>query len=372
MKNILIRIFYTILLFSISCTNVSEDNIKIENTMTTIWGYEYFMEGLGSFADPVLVGDSLIIMIGDGNTSVIRIDDGSLKWKQSTPNNHLSIRNILFDDNQVYGWQYKILGEKKYRLYALSLETGQENWSLDSVAYLFKHGLSSDYYYCRNVHVLNKISKSGNIIDTKISEYKPDVLASFDGKVYSGQGWPCGAEACGRIIVYDENTFDSLWVYNTDGGGFTLCYPYYESGYIYSGSIWGIEPVVVALDANSGEILWETKTSGCFQIISGENVLICRSRTTVYSLDKNTGELLWITILPTSDETGSFTYWEGYIYKAHGGGLYIIDVITGEIVHSMQGQDKSYIHKVASGAGKIFIQSSKHLYAFDPYEQKNY
>ena len=99
-----------------------------------------------------------------------------------------------------------------------------------------------------------------------------------------------------------------------------------------------------------------------------DDTLFCTSSSTVYALDKHTGNLLWETQVFNPDESSLLAYWDGYVYHPHYGKLYILNGETGEIVHTMRGPDEAYTYQVSAGAGKIFVQSSQHLYAFSPYD----
>jgi len=76
----------------------------------------------------------------------------------------------------------------------------------------------------------------------------------------------------------------------------------------------------------------------------------------------------WETQVFNPDESSLLAYWDGYVYHPHYGKLYILNGETGEIVHTMRGPDEAYTYQVSAGAGKIFVQSSQHLYAFSPYD----
>jgi len=103
-------------------------------------------------------------------------------------------------------------------------------------------------------------------------------------------------------------------------------------------------------------------------VLDGD-VLYYAGGSSVNALDKNTGHVLWEAIIPTTDESSPLAYWDGYVYKAHGGTLFVFDAMTGERVYFTYTFDGNveYVYQVSTGAGKIFVQTSQHLYAFEPF-----
>ncbi len=362
----MIRLSLAVLLVLItSCFNNKEEPENPEEPLGLLWEYSYSMKGWGPEAQPGLIGDSLILMTGDEYISCLLTDSGDVKWRYSVPGGNVStIQNLLYDDLQFYGWQYR----NGNKLFAVNIETGEENWSIDSAGYYENHGLGSEYYYSPYGTRFFKITLTGEVVETVKSTQPYRSLSYYNNKVYGGQGWPSGVHDRGRIICYDENTLDSLWSYDSPGGGFNMCYPVFDNGILYIGTVWGSNNKVFALNAETGDVVWETDVYSCYKIIMVGDTLFCTSSSSVYALDKNNGNLLWRTTVFNPDESSPITYWDGYVYHPHYGKLYILNGETGEIVHKMRGPDEAPVEQVSAGASKIFVQSSQHLYAFTPYD----
>jgi len=338
------------------------------DSLQLLWSYEYSPEGWGTDAQPAVVGDSLLLITGDRYISCLRLDSGTVKWQFPVPGGGASyIQNILFDDNNFYGWQYR----SGNPVYALNLLTGEKIWSIDSTAYYRFPGLSPTYYYSPYGYKFFKITKAGSVIDTVESTNQFRSLVYGDQRIFAGQYWTDGPNEKGRIVCYAEDSLDSLWGYNSSGGGFNMCVPQFENNTLYAGTVWGgsLGNEIVALNAETGTRLWRTETYGCYQIVLDGDVLYYAGGSSVNALDKNTGHVLWEAIIPTTDESSPLAYWDGYVYKAHGGTLFIFDATTGERVHytyTFNGNTE-YVYQVSTGAGKIFVQTSQHLYAFEPF-----
>jgi hypothetical protein len=48
----------------------------------------------------------------------------------------------------------------------------------------------------------------------------------------------------------------------------------------------------------------------------------------------------------------------------------VFDAESGELLHVLPAPDGSFFWRVTAGAGRIFAQSSNHLYAFAPWGHK--
>lgn len=357
----------SLVLFScLGCINIPDVKETPEEPLGLLWEYEYDYFGWGPRATPAPVGDSLVIMAGDQYISCIRTDSGSVKWQYPVPGGReAKIWRLLFDDTQFFGWQRA----EREVLFALDLDTGNENWSIDSCAYWDHHGVGPAYYSPHGREAF-RISLDGEILDTVRSDQTFDSMSYSNGKVYGCFGWspPNSPKSVGRVICYDEVSMDSLWVHEEPGGGFDLCYPVFENGVMYIGTVWGANNKTLAINAETGELIWENEGYGCYQIVIVGDNLIFDGGGGVHALNRHTGEEIWWTPLFNPDESPALSYLDNYIYIENAGTLFILDATTGEIMHSMHGPDGASVEQVSTGAGKVFVQSTEHLYAFSPYD----
>lgn len=357
-----------LLINSLGCVNTPDVKETPEEPLGLLWGHKYDYIGWGPRATPAPVGDSLVIMTGDQHVSCIRTDSGSLKWQYPVPGGReAKIWRLLFDDTQFFGWQQA----EREVLFALDLDTGNENWSIDSCAHWDNHGVGPAYYSPHGREAF-KISLNGVMLDTVTSDQAFDSMSYYNGKVYGCFGWspPNNPKSVGRIVCYDEETMDSLWVHEEPGGGFALCYPVFEDGVMYIGTIWGENNKVLAINAETGDLIWEQGNNdiAAIKVLPLLDKIFIEAGAAIYALEKENGQQLWRTNLANPDNTPTLSYWGGYLYVENFGTLFILDATTGEIKHGMHGPDGASVEQVSTGAGKVFVQSTEHLYAFSPYD----
>ncbi len=365
-----------LLLIGCSCEKpTSSTNDNPEEPLGLLWEYPYTFISFGPDMAPEPVGDSLVIFTGDHNITCLYSETGEIKW--TTRISEIvasSIRKLIFDDSQVYGWQVEL----GYRgIFALDINTGIKNWEYiasDRDRFGFYQSVCNNTFfisaYNDTISWYLSIQKDGMInYQQKIKHTAWSISCINDNdKVYTGHAWFSGPYSVGKITCFNSADGELLWEYQTWKGGFFKVLSIIEDGVLYNGTVFGSQNMVVALNAETGEEVWKTKVYSCYKMIMVGDTLFCTSSSTVYALDKRDGNLLWETRVFNPDETSPIAYWDGYVYHPHYGTLYILDGATGEIVHKMRGPDKLPVYQVSSGAGKIFVQSSRHLYAFTPYD----
>lgn len=360
-----VRVILCLLIYSCNSDHVSQiDNP--EGPLAALWEYKYDFYGWGSRATPELVGDSLIFITGDKYITCLYTDSGVVKWQFPVPGGHESLmRNILHSEFQLFGWQ---LGAQD-QLYSLDIVTGQLQWTIDSVGYWERHGLGPNYYSPYKTSAY-KIAFSGQVLDTVTSDHYFDSMSYYDGKVFACFGWSPdnNPKSIGRIICYDEQSMNPLWTKEESNGSLALCYPIYENGIMYVGTIWGVNDRTVAIDVETGQTIWSNDNYGAYKLLLVGDTLYREVSSSVFAMDKNTGADLWRTNLSNPDESPTLCYCDGYLYVENYGTLYILDAETGEIVHTMIGPDDAGVEKVSAGVGTIYVQTTQHLYAMSPYD----
>ncbi len=354
------------------CDDPLPENPTDSYNLDVLWEMQYENNGWGADAPPASINDSLLLYTGNDNISCINIDSGSLKWTSSLEHAGSVLKRFIFDESNVFGFR------RGNNIYSLDISDGTTIWEKDidsCQSFSFELSIDQEHYFVgisshkvNSPYSIQKYSKSGFLVDSTPTNHMPWILSSSDNKLFCSQGWsPAGnPNDIGQIICFDVTSMDTLWYY--EGGGSFIHYPIFKDGIMYAGTVWGANNKILALNTETGEVIWETGSYGCYQIELVGDTIYYGGGGSVSALDKNTGQVLWRTVIPTTDESSPLTYLDGFVYKSHAGSLYILDATTGEVVHTMRGPDNASVEQVSTGAGKIFVQSTQHLYAFSPYD----
>tara|TARA_R110002126_G_scaffold291610_1_gene454243 strand:+ start:171 stop:1283 length:1113 start_codon:yes stop_codon:yes gene_type:complete len=369
---------YKLLIISIfgllaSCFSSPTDEPKKDVELLQLWSFEH---GTAGDAPPIIHEDK-IIMSGGLYVYALNEETGEEIWKaQFEDDSELQGRIFLINGNQV-----AVAHTDKIR--AWNISDGALEWEFDydinglkprltgkHISYSDKYGFTSER---SRFFILNM---SGGVEQIKLLDNKYGVqgLAYSNSKLYIGQkNTVTGALTLGRITAFNSETVDSLWVFNTDKGGFINVAPIVENGIIYAGSF-GNSPtdIAVALNAETGEVIWEHESDFIFTRNSalGPKHFYINTGGSLAALDKQTGVIKWRERWLGTASTKP-VYLGGYVYFTNYSELMVIDDETGEVVHREPSPDGSTIWHVAASSDKIFAQTSRQLIAYQPWHLRN-
>lgn len=345
-------------------TNIEDPKMK----MNKIWQIETHNIEVPS-AQPIIIGDSLLIFTGELSLRAVRTLNGETKWRgEIDDENALNTKVMLFEGgriisahkNSVLGWDYETGG--------LSLKINKQ----DQIS-VFPRG--------RNTIVNGGFAFIGDTLDAYLINSNGDLRFAIDVefgslslgyenlKVFLGQtNTITGALTRGKIRAFDSQSGEGLWVYETDNGGFEES-PFIENGVLYAGAI-GNSPVneVVALHAETGELIWRQTDYVWTQTMSmSDKYLYINTGVSLAALNKIDGSIAW-RYEWTSFSGAEPVYLEGYVYHTDHNQLFVIDDSNGKLVHSEPvPQGGFYFWHVAASSDKIFAQTSRQLIAYQPW-----
>ncbi len=364
-----------IILFIIGCnTEPLEQKSEVflgEPEIIWSFGFDNHWWG-GAYAPPALLGDSLVLFSGGSGINCLTVDSGILNWESSYLSTGYLHQKFDHDDSNLFGYG------SEGSVYSIKLKDGTESWvtSIDSVrTYSFTADVDEEFLYFgtsgyHNKRFVWKSSKiDGTLIDSVFCNFMPWHVDKQESGLHVSFGWsPDGnADFVGQIITFEPSAMDTLWVHDEPGGGFNVCAPTYADGIMYVGTVWGANNKILALNAETGEVIWETDSYGCFEIEIVGDTIFCDMGGGILALNKSSGTQVWQTLLPVADETSSIASLNGYLYNAVSGKLFIMNQLTGEVVHTLLGNDNTPIEQVSTGAGMVIVQTTRHLYAYGPY-----
>ena len=281
---------------------------------------------------------------GDGYDMLFAVDtnSGEILWSKYTGPGYVGPvidEDVIYIGTSAHGWD-----PGNQYMYAINRHTGDEIWKVKiyaGIAESVQYDETKIYFaagFDGRIYALNKFDGSTNwTYDTNLDvcPNKPMLkdnclyIAYFKESNYGGKLFkinasngeiiwdiifPAGtgpwdnsitSDSDGRLFLarfysstiycFDEFDGSLIWTYNLNGR--SLSFNAYHDGIVFISDVLGY---VYALDASSGDLIWENHVAGSFDIssptISGGLIFI-GSRDffdgAFYVLNEKTGELLW-------------------------------------------------------------------------------
>lgn len=161
-------------------------------------------------------------------------------------------------------------------------------------------------------------------------------------------------------------TLDTLWTYQTHQGGYLNAAPIFKNGIIYAGASYGDPGQVTALNAETGKVEVEGGLLGQEHGFS-EWYLVCSLGGNNGGFGHQNRSKVWGYNFKSAGGN-NLAYLNGYLYHAHGKGLYIFNAKTEKVAAGpIYAPDGGAFYNVSAGNGRIFIETSFHLYCYKAY-----
>ena len=284
-----------------SCSTHGEGHDKIFAVNTTDGEILWSNDTGPGYVGPVIDGD--VVYIGScshgydpENEYMYAFDrfTGQQLWKTQI---YGGIENsVQYDDNTIYFCS----GFYDTKIYALDKSDGSINWVYPTGAQvcankpmLKDNALFCAFWYDFYVGKLFKINAStGNKIwDVSLSAgpWDNSITADGQGRIFLAIYYDS------TINAYNETNGQLLWTYALHDGA--LSFNGYHNGRVFIADNSGY---VYALNADTGQLIWETKVGNCCDIssptVSGGLVFIGTRdgrNGAYYALNESTGSILW-------------------------------------------------------------------------------
>lgn len=281
---------------------------------------------------------------------------------------------MTFDNKNLYG---KTDRDSIY--YAIDLSTGEVIWKKvisRGTFYDYTYdGVGKYYLYLSGdepvIYIYNK--KNAKYVGTIRLQSWARSITSKGNALFISEAWkPDSAKnAYGRIIRINKKTHQIQWQYTTKNGGFYGVGLLIQNGVVYSGTSSGHPGEFVALNAKTGKVKWKQEGVVSQSFTFGGDTLFVVSDQALVALDAKTGRKLWTHDF-TYSGASNVAYLNGYVYHAHGQGLYIFNAETGQIAAGpIFAPDGGAFYNATAGNGRIFIETSTHLYCYKAYSGEN-
>jgi outer membrane protein assembly factor BamB len=275
-----------------------------------------------------------------GDSSFTRFSEGpapeapDILWKT----------NITGIQSYVAAFNGKVFVTTKTAVFALDRETGSILWNTTVPA----PGPWPAVYKIDEAHLV--IGNSSLDVETGRILWTSDSFSAtprplFAANVYSPEEKMFYTKVNSHVQAWDFSDPSIppklAWDTYVSGSGLVGSGVQYGDGKVFPGSF---EPHQMALDAKTGEVLWDTETKSAMlfsgSYYQGRFIRGGSHDNTMYCFNATTGEILWTFNPNTKDGyfcVGSATAY-GMVYELNRDGyLYALDVNTGDVVWKYKG-----------------------------------
>jgi outer membrane protein assembly factor BamB len=315
----------------------------------------------------VYSGEEELIAISTNNADLIwngEIENGRALYNWNEMLYHsLQERIISTHYDNIIVWNAKN-GEKLYELTdskdGLDASRVGHNTLLDDGFAII--GSSIDFYL---------FNWNGNLRSEYNIDWKSRSLAYNNGILFTGQSNTVnGGLTQGRIRAFNSLNGDSLWVYQTNNGGFNTKL-FVKDGNVY-GAARGNSPLgeIVALNESNGNIVWvynEKDKAQTQNLAISDSKIYANTGGGITALNLENGVLEWRVDWMGFDSNKP-VYNNGYVYHVRSSELLIINDDTGEVEHRVPvPKDNGQYWHITATDEAILVQTSASIIAYKPW-----
>jgi|GEM_PF-574128 outer membrane protein assembly factor BamB len=346
-----------------SCIQPTYSPPEEAKELLQLWRYDHDL-----IADPLILNlNDTLFNSGGQDLFAIDANSGDEFWKvQAVDSFSLGGRVFISSGSQLVNNQRK-------RTIAWDKKTGTFLWETiyndryDEPRLTGNHSSTPNgYAIATNSNRVLILDKYGNVTYTKKLDrrFRISGVSYYQNRIYVNQSNTVhGALEEGRITVFDLQTGDSLWAYDTQNDGF-FEQPVFEDGVLFAGTRGNSElSEVIALDANSGNLIWKKVSKvWTYTITMSEKYLYINTYASINAIDKESGDLIW-SVGNMHSAACTPVILGGYVYNSTYGSVRIIDENTGEIVHREPTKGGS-IWGLTTSSDKVYFQTSWAIFAY--------
>ena len=278
----------------------------------------------------------------------------SLLWQYSTgePDESL-ILSPTISEGVVYA------ASRENPVYALDAESGELLWSLEGDSVFNPPPLADGGVVLVNGHALDGSTGALLWSDESVRDRTNNAALMSGGTVYT----PTEGRDDLSVRAIDAASGEQLW--ETDvprSSDVPLLFPLTAAG---SNILVSDEFQVHALDSTTGSLVWSFDPGDIVRSLpaSSNGVVYLRSYSAAYALDDSTGEQLWSYQIDIGDPTVRPTVADGvcYLWGPYGV-LHALDAATGRLLWSF---NEDHVYRAAAAEGLVFVGAAVAFYALD-------
>lgn len=369
------RLPFVLLTFLMSC-EPPPGPVQDANPMKLLWEIPYDFIGIAVDTDPLIVGDSLVVMSAGKELWAVEQTTGAVRWKTFV-SNETNLQSKVMRTDGVRIFATHVEDVRAYRLdsgellWITSLPADRGQFWGDEIAYvdgrLLVGGLHTAYCLdaiTGSILWQRQLQTSGQVTDA----------AATSNRAYFGGAWGISDfETITNVYCLDLTTGDSVWTQRLSGNGRTYLYSSVVDNTLYAGTTFETPSSFEAIDATTGVVKWKYTTSAFWNyngaLVVGDKVIANAGLYHVCAFDNVSGQLLWRTFIVEDANAGKLHLADGFIYHPHGIRIRILDPNSGRLAYTLYGSHDNWLYTMAVGNGRVFVHGSRYLQCYKTFRQ---
>jgi len=281
----------------------------------------------------------------------VNLANGTERWRYpEKPEGKLSFyaAPVLTEDGQL------IAGAYDHKLYSLNVTTRQPNWTYAAAIDLFVAQplvVGNTVYAPNSDTTLYALDKTGALVWKANSDHAMWSTPATDGKLIYA------ASMDHHVYAFKQENGSQVWQSDDLGGALVGALALSPQNVLFIGTL---SSEMVALDAASGKILWQTPTqtpaegwAWASPLIAGDLLIFSDLEGFVYALDAANGSIKW-QVQPDTGANCAITaapvvVKDTLYFASQAGILYAVDLATGKPLWNKTIGGKIYSDLVLSG-----------------------
>lgn len=344
----------------------------------TLWDYAYDLDGGAPRALPLIVGD-MVITSGDLSVTALNYRTGELLWK--TPfeaSGQVESDYFGLKGNVLVGSIHKPVSQipNGHALIGIDVHSGEKLWEEffdnDNNRIARFEGITiipGGFLQAGNGNMVFTLTPSGertrHATDGRF--YNSTVVGDI---LYAAEH----IQGTGAFSAYRLPDMELLWRYHPgDLAHLAGMQPIVENGRVYmvtgtrTLSLNNVE-AAFALDAATGHELWRTNGVRSVRLADHtRDYIYVNPNGGLAKIRKSDGHVVYNKDFNAGAGAGPVAYLDGYVYVMTPGSMHIVRAEDGQIMARMGPPKGSFFWRVTAHDGRIFAQSTTHLYAFAPW-----
>lgn len=336
-------------------------------------------------SEPIVVDDTIYTLDADANIFAVKLGNGEEIWHKKLLSADKSRRKTSLKASGLAAFGDKIIAAAGFgEVFALNAKDGRQVWHFDAktpirVAPTVANGNVFVQTINNHLFAIN-IENGEKLWDYEVMQEDTTLLGGASPAFENRQDILVAAFSSGEMQAFKASTGSPLWtsilVSNKYAASASPINAIKANPVIDDDLIFAIgnNKVFAAIDARSGEKIWELALSGNTQpIVSGEYVFAVSQDNIVYAVNKESGKIVWQTAVKfeNHDKNESLSALnplllnDKILVAFSNGKILLIDALSGGIIKESSLETEIYAAPIAVNKKLVFITAGSEVIVYE-------